>query len=92
MALYELLTLFAFPHLSAVQRQLVTCALLAIVAASAVLACRRRLRRLTHSADAMAEELYNLRTLIDNVPDYIYIKDTESRFLVVNMGWRKSWA
>jgi PAS domain S-box-containing protein len=25
-----------------------------------------------------------LRTLIDNMPDYIYIKDTESRFLTVN--------
>ncbi len=89
-ALYELLALFAFPHFSAVQRQLVTCALLAIVTASAAfLACRRRLLTLAHTADAMAEELYNLRTLIDNVPDYIYIKDTESRFLVANMGVAK---
>ncbi|MHB1793556.1 MAG: PAS domain-containing hybrid sensor histidine kinase/response regulator [Acidobacteriaceae bacterium] len=89
-ALYELLTLFAFPHLSAVQRQIVTCVLLAITTASAaVLVCRRRLRTLAHTADAMAEELYNLRALIDNVPDYIYIKDTESRFLVANMGVAK---
>src|SRR5205823_3527549 len=34
--------------------------------------------------DALLEERNLLRTLIDNLPDYIFIKDTQSRFLVSN--------
>ncbi|MCJ7665760.1 MAG: PAS domain-containing protein, partial [Actinobacteria bacterium] len=29
-------------------------------------------------------ESYLLQTLIDNIPDYIYIKDKENRFIIVN--------
>ncbi len=32
----------------------------------------------------LARERQLLRTLIDNVPDYIYVKDTNSRFLIAN--------
>ncbi|MGB6544815.1 MAG: PAS domain S-box protein [Candidatus Acidiferrales bacterium] len=35
-------------------------------------------------ADALKEERRLLRTLIDNVPDYIYVKDAASRFVVAN--------
>ena len=34
--------------------------------------------------DALAEERNLLRTIIDNLPDYIYVKDTESRYVVTN--------
>jgi len=34
--------------------------------------------------ETLSEERRLLRTLIDNVPDYIYVKDAASRFVVVN--------
>lgn len=33
---------------------------------------------------SLAQERNLLRTLIENLPDYIYVKDTESRFVLVN--------
>ncbi|MGA9350436.1 MAG: PAS domain S-box protein [Anaerolineae bacterium] len=36
--------------------------------------------------EALAEERNLLRTLIDNLPDYIYVKDTESRYFVSNIA------
>jgi PAS domain-containing protein len=36
------------------------------------------------SEEALAEERNMLRTLIDNLPDHIYIKDLEGRFLLYN--------
>ena len=34
--------------------------------------------------EALAEEQNLLRTLIDNLPDYIYVKDSEGRFVIGN--------
>jgi PAS domain S-box-containing protein len=34
--------------------------------------------------EALSKERQVLRTLIDNVPDFMYVKDTESRFVVAN--------
>ena len=36
--------------------------------------------------ESLAEERNLLRTLIDTLPDAIYIKDTESRFVLANVG------
>ena len=36
--------------------------------------------------EALAEERKLLRTLIDNLPDYIFVKDTESRFVINNIA------
>jgi PAS domain S-box-containing protein len=36
--------------------------------------------------EALAEERNMLRTLIDNVPDYVYFKDSESRFVTGNQA------
>ncbi len=34
--------------------------------------------------EALAQERNTLRTLIDNIPDYIYVKDAEGRFMLTN--------
>lgn len=39
-----------------------------------------------HTEAALAQERNMLRTLIDNLPDYIYVKDTESRFITGNVA------
>jgi two-component system sensor histidine kinase/response regulator len=39
--------------------------------------------------ETLSEERRLLRTLIDNVPDYIYVKDAASRFVVVNQAVAK---
>jgi PAS domain S-box-containing protein len=45
----------------------------------------RDVTQLKQAKQALAEERNLLRTLIDNIPDcYIFIKDTESRFLTTN--------
>ena len=36
------------------------------------------------AAETLSEERRLLRTLIDNMPDYIYVKDARSRFVVAN--------
>ena len=46
----------------------------------------------TLAQEALATERTLLRTLIDNIPDYIFIKDSEGRFLISNTAHAQSVA
>jgi PAS domain S-box-containing protein len=53
---------------------------------------RQRLRRLVlaEHAERELEARHNLlRTLIDNMPDYIYVKDAQSRYLISNVAYAR---
>jgi two-component system sensor histidine kinase/response regulator len=52
--------------------------------AAAALENARLLRESQEAARRLAEERNLLRTLVDNLPDHIYIKDLQSRFVLVN--------
>ncbi len=51
---------------------------------SRVAALEQERTALQQQVDALAGECYRFRTLIDHLPDYIFIKDTASRFVVNN--------
>ena len=44
----------------------------------------RKVTERKQAEDALAAERNLLRSLIDNVPDYVYVKDNESRFVTAN--------
>ncbi|MDQ4127915.1 MAG: PAS domain-containing protein, partial [Actinomycetota bacterium] len=49
-----------------------------------VIVVARDITERKQAEEALAEERTLLRTLIDNLPDYIYVKDRESRFVINN--------
>jgi len=46
----------------------------------------RDITKRKRAEEALAEQHNLLRTLIDNLPDYIYVKDTEGRFVLGNVA------
>ena len=46
--------------------------------------------RRKQASETLAEERNLLRTLIDNIPDYIFVKDTASRFIINNVAHMQS--
>jgi two-component system sensor histidine kinase/response regulator len=47
---------------------------------------RKTLERQAQGEDTLARERNMLRTLIDNLPDFIFVKDRESHFLMLNQA------
>ena len=47
---------------------------------------RQEIANRQRAEEALARERYLLRTVIDNFPDHIYVKDTEGRILLANQG------
>lgn len=45
---------------------------------------------LRHTLERSERDQRLLRTVIDSSPDWIFVKDTESRFLLVNESWARS--
>ncbi len=90
MAAYELLSWLLFPHLAPWQAHIITLALIAMFSALPASHLLRRSAVLPQAAltpNALPlEERKMLRTLIDNVPDFMYVKDADSRFLVANLA------
>ena len=90
LAIHELVRFALFPALSEWQRHLSTLALLVLASALPLLILTRRAdagAAATPGADdALASERRMLRTLIDNLPDFIYVKDAQCRFLLANVA------
>ncbi|MGB6429656.1 MAG: response regulator [Candidatus Acidiferrales bacterium] len=65
---------------------------MSVIRAGEVLRFGAFLRDITErkrAEEALSDERRLLRILIDNMPDYIYVKDAESRFVVVNRAVAK---
>ena len=86
-AAYLLLAQFVFAHLSAGLSALIALALYLFLAWLGYLLVRRYtavVRAWRTQQIASEEELRMLRTVIDSLPDLIYVKDRQNRFLMAN--------
>ncbi|GEM_PF-876343 len=61
-------------------------------ALSGVVCSIRDMTERRRAEEALAQERNLLRTVIDNVPDFIYVKDAEHRFVLSNASVAKFWA
>lgn len=89
-ALYLLLKHLVFSQTSSGQTDLVVCVIFLLWTWPVYSLMRRvqaRSRRMQESAKE--SELLILRTVIDGLPDLIYVKDAQSRFLLANPAQRK---
>jgi PAS domain S-box-containing protein len=90
--LYLLLKLVVSGHVFIGQSDLITFAVLLLLTVPSYLFTRRYEALVQSQADAndaQDSELHRIRLLIDSLPDIIYIKDTQSRFILANPAVRK---
>ncbi len=90
---FEKLEHLVFPHLNSAQHQAVTVCAGTIAAVVGTYYATRRLDRAL-ALHALAEkklalERNVLRTVTDNIPDSIFAKDTEGRYLLANKAFAK---
>jgi diguanylate cyclase (GGDEF)-like protein/PAS domain S-box-containing protein len=82
---------FLFPHFSAAQHQVVTVCMGAIAAVAGAFYSTRRLDRAlaarAYTEKKLALERNVLRTVTDNIPDSIFAKSTEGRYLLANKAF-----
>jgi PAS domain S-box-containing protein len=89
--LYLVLRHIVFAQLSAARSDLIPCAIFLLSAWPVYLLLRRRValaRALSAQQAANEKEQRMLRLIIDSLPDLIYVKDTESHFLLANPAQR----
>ena len=91
LTIFERLEHFLFPHLNSLQHQAATICIGTIAAVVGTYYSTRRLdRALSLHAQAekkLALERNVLRTVTDNIPDSIFAKDTEGRYLLANKAF-----
>ena len=82
---------FLFPHFSATQHQVVTVCMGTIAAVAGAFYSTRRLDRAlaarAYTEKKLALERNVLRTVTDNIPDSIFAKSTEGRYLLANKAF-----
>ena len=93
LTVFEWLEHFLFPHLNSLQHQAATICIGTIAAVVGTYYSTRRLdRALSLHAQVekkLALERNVLRTVTDNIPDSIFAKDTEGRYLLANKAFAK---
>ncbi len=91
LAMFERLKSFFFPHLTTWQYQAMTICAGTVAAVSGSYYITRKLGRavsmLAQAKHNLALDRNVLRTVTDNIPDAIFAKDTEGRYLLVNKAF-----
>jgi diguanylate cyclase (GGDEF)-like protein/PAS domain S-box-containing protein len=93
LTVFERVEHLLFPHLDSLEHQAITVFVGTIAAVIGTYYATRRLDRAlsmhAHAEKKLALERNVLRTVTDNIPDSIFAKDTEGRYLLANIAFAK---